>query len=137
MAGWGGGLKIFLMLDRKKIREAISKQKIPTKIISVGKSVTWKIKCKHSGNDIKKISEDVEGKLERMESRIKTQRKQLEENNAKITCLELRVEELENKFANEKKNEYRKMKDLENSIKNWKTASNVIFVILKHHQREG
>ena len=47
-----------------------------------------------------------------MESRIKTQRKQLEENNAKITCLELRVEELENKFANEKKNMYRKIKIL-------------------------
>ena len=52
-----------------------------------------------------------------MESRIKTQRKQLEENNAKITCLELRVGELENEFANEKKNKYRKIKDLENLLK--------------------
>ena len=77
-----------------------------------------KIKCKHSDNDIKKISKDVDGKLERMENRIETQRKQLEENNAKIASLELRVEELEKKFLNEKKYKDRKIKDLENLLKN-------------------
>ena len=45
-----------------------------------------KVKCNHSDKDINKISKDVEEKLEIMKIRIETQRKQIEENNAK-TCL--------------------------------------------------
>ena len=43
-----------------------------------------KIKCNHCENDKKKILENVDEKLESMESIIETQKKQLEENNAII-----------------------------------------------------
>ena len=76
-----------------------------------------KIKCNHSDNDIRKISEDVEGKYKKMESIIETQRKQIAENNTKIASLELRAEELEKKFLNEKKSKDKKIKDLENMVK--------------------
>ena len=54
-----------------------------------------KLKCNHSDKDKKKILENVEEKLESMESIIETQKKQMEENNAIIASLELRVDELE------------------------------------------
>ena len=76
-----------------------------------------KIKCNHSDNEIRKISEDVEGKYKKMESIIETQRKQIAENNTKIASLELRAEELEKKFLNEKKSKDKKIKDLENMVK--------------------
>ena len=49
-----------------------------------------------------------------MESIIETQKNQVEENNAIIASLELRVDELEKKFSNEKKYKDKKIKDLEN-----------------------
>ena len=61
------------------------------------------VKCNHNSKDIPKITKNVEEKLERMESLIELQRKQIEENNSKIACLELRLDELEKKFSDEKK----------------------------------
>ena len=75
------------------------------------------VKCNHSEKDIKKIKSNIDEKLERMENKIEFQSKQLEESNAKITGLELRLEELEKKFSNEKKSKDKKIKDLENLIK--------------------
>ena len=57
------------------------------------------------------------GAVESMESIIETQKKQMEENNAIIASLELRVDELEKKFSNEKKYKDKKIKDLENLLK--------------------
>ena len=75
------------------------------------------VKCNHDGKDLEKITNNVEEKLERMENLIELQRKQIEENNAKIASLELRVGDLENKFSNEKKNKDKKLKELENVLK--------------------
>ena len=75
------------------------------------------VKCNHSEKDIQKITSDVDEKLERMENKIEFQSKQLEESNSKITGLELRLEELEKKYSNEKKSKDKKIKDLENLIK--------------------
>ena len=68
------------------------------------------VKCNHNDKDI-------EEKLESMENKIEVQRKQIEEKKSEIASLELRMEELEKKFANEKKCKDRKIKDLENIIK--------------------
>ena len=46
------------------------------------------------------------------------QRKELEEKNAQISGLELRLSELEKKYLDNKKNSERKMKELENTLKN-------------------
>ena len=70
---------------------------------------------------------NVEEKLERIENLIELQRKQIEENNSKIACLELRLDEFEKKFSNEKKSKDRKVKELETLIKtkNEKALKNI------------
>ena len=75
------------------------------------------MKCNHSDIEIKKINKEADEKFKKMERNIEILKKQIEENNAKIASLELRLEECENKFSNEKKSKDRKIKDLENSIK--------------------
>ena len=57
------------------------------------------VKCNHSNIDIKKITKNTDEKFERMESKIQILTKQIEENNAKIGSLELRLEECEKKFS--------------------------------------
>ena len=75
------------------------------------------VKCNHNSKDIQNITKNVEEKLKSMENLIELQKKQIEENNSKIACLELRLDEFEKKFSNEKKSKDRKVKDLENLIK--------------------
>ena len=75
------------------------------------------IKCNHSNIDIKKMTKNAEEKIERLERIIETQRKHIEENNAKIASLELRLDEFEKKSSNEKKSKDKKIKELENLIK--------------------
>ena len=53
-----------------------------------------------------------------MEKMLSNQRKEIEEKSAQISGLEMRMEELENKFKEEKKTKQKKIKDLENLIKN-------------------
>ena len=58
------------------------------------------------------ITKKFEEKLERLESVFEVQKKQIEENNSKIASLELRLDEFEKKFSNEKKSKDRKVKIL-------------------------
>ena len=100
------------------------------------------VKCNHSDKDIQEITTNVDEKFERMENKIELQRKQIEESNAKIAGLELRLGELEMKYSNDKKSKDKRIKDLENLIKiknekALKISLNVNIVTLKHHQREG
>ena len=74
------------------------------------------VKCKHSDIDFQKTIKDADEKWDMMESRIEVQRKQIEENNAKIASLELRLDEFEKKFLKERKAHDKKIKELENLI---------------------
>ena len=73
-------------------------------------------KCDHKDKEIAKNTKD-ERKLENMEIKLENQRKEIEEKNSKIASLEIRLDELEKKFLNEKKAKERKIKDLENIVK--------------------
>ena len=53
-----------------------------------------------------------------MEKNVKKQQQEIEEKNSQISSLELRLEELEKKFANEKKTKDKKIKDLEKVLIN-------------------
>ena len=75
------------------------------------------IKCNHSDKNIQEITKKFEETLGKMETTIELQRKQIEEDNAKLTSLELKLEEFERKFSNDKKSKDRKIKELENLIK--------------------
>ena len=50
--------------------------------------------------------------MDSFESNIKNLRKDLEEKDSKISSLEMRLEELENKFREEKKAKDKKIKEL-------------------------
>ena len=78
------------------------------------------VKCNHSDIEIKKINKEADEKFESMERNIEILKKQIEENNAKIASLELRLDEFEKKFLKEKKAHDRKIKELENLINNKK-----------------
>ena len=69
------------------------------------------------GNDNEKIAEKVEEKVEGFEKRLDNQRKELDEKNAKIGSFELRLDELEKKYLDEKKSKDRKIKELEHAVK--------------------
>ena len=75
------------------------------------------IKCDHKEEEVAKIAENYERKLESIEIKLENQRKEIEEKDTKIASLEIRLHELEKKFVNEKKAKERKLIDLENSIK--------------------
>ena len=63
------------------------------------------------------MTKNVEEKMEGLERIIETQRKHIEENDAKIACSELKLEEFEKRYSNEKKSKDRKIKELENLVK--------------------
>ena len=65
----------------------------------------------------------VDKEFTEMERKVKKQQQEIEEKSAQIASLELRLEELEKKFANEKKAKDKKIKDLEKSLKNNTTNS--------------
>ena len=65
----------------------------------------------------------VDKEITEMERKVKKQQQEIEEKSAQIASLELRLEELEKKFGNEKKAKDKKIKDLEKSLKNNTTNS--------------
>ena len=60
----------------------------------------------------------IEQKFKEMEMKVEKQQKEIEEKSSQIACLELRLDELEKKFANEKKAKDKKIKDLEKVLIN-------------------
>ena len=63
------------------------------------------------------IEKTMEKKIEVFEHKLESQRRDLEEKNAKINALEMRLEELENKFTSEKKCKDKKIRELEKTVK--------------------
>ena len=61
------------------------------------------LKSSRIGNDSDELAKKAEEKLESMENMLNNQRKELEEKNAQISSLELRMEEIEKKFRDDKK----------------------------------
>ena len=68
------------------------------------------LKVNHMGINNDDLAQKAEEKLESLENMIDNQRKEIEEKNAKITGLEMRMEEIEKKFTEEKKKKDRKIK---------------------------
>ena len=58
-----------------------------------------------------------------MERKFQKQQQEIEEKSAQIACLELKLEELEKKFTNEKKAKDKKVKDIEKLLRNNTTKS--------------
>ena len=67
-------------------------------------------------NRYKKLEEE----LKNFERKLDTQQKELENKNAYISQLELRLEDLEKKFKEEKKNREKKFKEMDDVLKNQK-----------------
>ena len=63
------------------------------------------------------LAKQVEVRMDNFEKMLNNQRKDLEEKNAQISSLEMRLNELEKKHADEKKSKDIKIKDLENALK--------------------
>ena len=73
----------------------------------------------NNGND--DLAKKAEEKLESVEKMLENQRKEIGEKNAQIASLELRMDDLEKKFTSEKKTKDKKIKQLENAVKNKKS----------------
>ena len=63
------------------------------------------------------LAKQVEVRMDKFEKMLNNQRKDLEEKNDQISSLKIKLIELENKYADEKKSNDIKIKDLENALK--------------------
>ena len=101
---------------------------IDEKILVIEKEVKNLQSCTKPNSYIDKLEEKInamgqsmEKKIETFENKMDNQRKDLEEKNAKISELEIRLDEVEKKQKNEKLARERKIKDLESTIKGMNT----------------
>ena len=93
------------------------KHENPYAIFEKFEKILEELKENRIGNQNDTLAKEVDEKVGNFEKMLENQRKELDEKNASILSLELRLDDLEKKYVDEKKNKDKKIKELENAVR--------------------